>query len=194
MRDAENISAIDKLDVDWMGFIFYSKSPRYVEVMPSIMPTSAKRVGVFVNDSIDNIKNIAKKYALDIVQLHGTESPEMCLQLSESGLKVMKAFSVMDSFPTTIVNSYQHACQYFLFDTQTISFGGSGNKFDWSILSEYKGNVPFLLSGGISDSDVDSIRRINHPQMIGIDINSRFELSPALKDVNQVKQFIKHFK
>lgn len=194
MRDADNIRAIDDLGVDWLGFIFYPKSPRYVDNVPIILPTNAKRVGVFVNESIETIKSISRQYALDIVQLHGSESPEMCSTLSEEGFKVIKAFSVKDVFPTDLVNSYQHTCQYYLFDTQTKDYGGSGSKFSWGILSDYHGDTPFVLSGGISEDDVEQIYIMDNPQLIGIDINSRFELSPGHKDIEKIEQFIKKIK
>lgn len=194
MRDADNIKAIDDLGVDWLGFIFYPKSPRYVDKVPVYLPTNAKRVGVFVNESIETIRLISRKYALDMIQLHGSESPEMCRSLSAESFIVIKAFSVNDAFPTNLVNSYQHTCQYYLFDTQTKGYGGAGSKFCWDILSDYHGVTPFVLSGGISDDDAEQISKIDNPQLIGIDINSRFELSPGHKDIEKIEQFIKKIK
>ncbi|NLX81244.1 MAG: phosphoribosylanthranilate isomerase [Proteiniphilum sp.] len=194
MRDSENIVAVDKLGVDWMGFIFYPKSSRYVDTVPNKMPINAKRVGVFVNEEITVVKQISSKFSLDIIQLHGNESPSFCSELSIGGFTVMKAFSVDDVFPSSLVKSYQHTCKYFLFDTKTESFGGSGKKFDWGILSDYDGETPFLLSGGLSIEDANELLNINHPKLIGLDVNSKFEVSPALKDISKIEHFIKQIK
>lgn len=194
MRDAQNIRDVESLGVDWMGFIFYPKSPRYVDTVPSYLPDNAKRVGVFVNESAQNIKQICSKYSLDIVQLHGNESPGMCTRLMEDGLTIIKALSVKDTFPTELSKSYQQACHYLLFDTHTADYGGSGNKFSWDIISDYQYDTPFLLSGGISANDAKSIMKINHPQLIGIDINSRFETKAAFKNVSLINQFIKQIR
>lgn len=194
MRDAQNIKDVESLGVDWMGFIFYPKSPRYVDAVPSYLPDNAKRVGVFVNESAQNIKQICSKYSLDIVQLHGNESPDMCARLMEDGLTIIKVLSVKDTFPTELSKSYQQACHYLLFDTHTADYGGSGSKFSWDIVSDYQHDTPFMLSGGISANDAESIMKINHPQLIGIDINSRFETKAAFKNVSLINQFIKQIR
>ena len=189
MRDAENICDIENLGVDWMGFIFYPKSSRYVSEIPAYLPTKAKRVGVFVNEPIESILETVKLFQLDYVQLHGNESPEFCDEMGENGLKIIKAFSIENEFPSEKVNAYHGKCDYFLFDTKTSKYGGSGKKFNWDILSEYHGETPFLLSGGISPDDIDAVKSFSHPKCIGIDINSKFEIDPAFKDVELVKQF-----
>ena len=194
MRNAQNIRDVESIGVDWMGFIFYPKSKRYVSVVPAYLPQNTKRIGVFVNDTVENIKSISKEFQLDIVQLHGDESPDMCGQLSKNKFIIMKAFSVGDTFPVDKVASYQQVCQYFLFDTHTSEYGGSGIKFDWRIISDYKGDTPFMLSGGISVDDVKSIVKINHPALLGVDINSCFEHEPALKNISLIEQFIKQIK
>lgn len=197
MRDAENIRQIENSGVDWMGFIFHPESSRYVSEIPDHLPQKAKRVGVFVNETREKIIETAARFALDLLQLHGNESPELCMELREKNLTIwkppvpiIKAFSVENDFPIETVKKYEGVCDYFLFDTKTPLHGGSGKKFKWEILSRYKGKTPFLLSGGISPEDVLNILRFNHPMCIGIDINSKFEISPALKDVNLVKRFI----
>lgn len=190
MRDPQNIEAIENMGANWMGFIFYTKSPRFVDTKPLYLPTKAKRVGVFVNEATDTIRYISEQYQLDIVQLHGSETPDECAELQEAELTVMKALQVKDKFPTALSKSYQQACRYLLFDTQTKGYGGSGNKFDWHILADYHGDTPFLLSGGISADDAQSILKINHPQLVGVDINSRFETQPGIKNVALVQQFI----
>lgn len=191
MRDAHNIQQIEQLGIHWLGFIFYAKSPRFVAHKPTYMPTQAKRVGVFVNEDINTINTIAQHYSLDILQLHGSETPDMCATLASQGHTVMKALSIKDTFPTELSKSYQQACQYLLFDTQTTHYGGSGSKFNWDIIGDYHHDTPFLLSGGISASDAKQILSIKHPQLVGIDINSRFETKPALKDAHLIQQFLK---
>ena len=193
MRDTENIREVEQAGVDWMGFIFHRKSPRYVSRVPVYLPKNAKRVGVFVNQRMENIVETAMLFQLDFVQLHGNESPEFCDELGKNGLKIIKAFSIENEFPAEKVSAYDK-CAYFLFDTKTPSHGGSGKKFNWDVLSDYHGETPFLLSGGISPNDIGSIREINHPTCIGIDINSKFEIKPALKDVELIKQFIDKIK
>lgn len=191
MRDAQNIREIENLSVDWMGFIFYSKSPRAVNDMLGYIPKKVKRVGVFVDELIEIILETEMLYRLDMVQFHGNESPELCRQLKSTGTKIIKAFSIEDKFPTEKVNDYDGVCDYFLFDTKTHLHGGSGKKFNWDVLLDYRGNTPFLLSGGISMDDAEEILAFSHPQFTGIDINSKFEISPALKDVESIKQFLK---
>ena len=194
MRDDENIRAVEALGVDWMGFIFYPPSKRYVSQLPAYLPNSAKRVGVFVNESIETILEKVELFQLDIVQLHGDETPFFCEQLAQHGIQIMKAFGVADSFPSEKIAEYEQRCHYFLFDTQTSTYGGSGRKFNWDILQNYQGNTPFLLSGGIGPDDAQVIREFSHPMFIGIDINSQFELSPANKDIQSIQQFIKSLK
>ena len=194
MRDGDNIRAVDALGVDWMGFIFYPHSKRYVDVVPDYLPEKTKRVGVFVNESMEIILEKVKSFHLDIVQLHGDESPEECRQLTGKCFKVMKAFGIADSFPTEKITEYEGSCDYFLFDTQTSGYGGSGRKFNWDIVQDYQGNTPFLMSGGIGPDDAEDIREFSHPMCIGIDINSKFEISPANKDVESIQKFIKSWK
>ena len=194
MRDGENIRAVEALGVDWIGFIFYPPSKRYVDIIPSYLPKEAKRVGVFVNESIETIVDKATLFSLDIVQLHGDESPDMCQILMEKQIKVIKAFGFATSFPSEKIAQYEDLCKYFLFDTQTPTHGGSGRKFDWNILQHYQGNTPFLLSGGIGPNDISAIQEFSHPLCIGIDINSQFELSPANKDIQSIQQFLKSLK
>lgn len=194
MRDGENIRAVEALGVDWIGFIFYPPSKRNVDIVPSYLPKEAKRVGVFVNESIETIVDKATLFSLDIVQLHGDESPQLCQQLMNKHIKVMKAFGVATTFPAEKIAQYEDTCDYFLFDTQTSAYGGSGRKFDWNILQHYQGNTPFLLSGGIGPDDISDIQKFSHPLSVGIDINSQFELSPANKEIQSIQQFLKSLK
>lgn len=190
MRDGNNIREVENLGIDWMGFIFYPKSSRYVSSPPDYLPENAQRVGVFVNESMAVIKEKTDSFQLHMVQLHGDETPQMCSELQRSGVKVIKAFNIGDSFPVEKVKNYEGVCDFFLFDTQTVQHGGSGRKFNWKVLTEYRGETPFLLSGGISMEDADDILRFAHPQFAGIDINSRFETAPAQKNSLLIQQFL----
>lgn len=192
MKYTDNIQELILLPIDMIGFIFYDKSPRYMNEIPdlSIIPPSINRVGVFVNESISSIKDIVKNYHLNYVQLHGEESSDFCKSLKDSGIKVIKAFPIKDKDDLHNTLSYEGYCNYFLFDTKTSVYGGSGNKFDWKVLSFYKGNTPFILSGGISNEDTLEIKKIKHPSFEGIDLNSKFEISPGLKDIQKLKKFI----
>lgn len=192
MRDAENIREVEALGIDLMGFIFWPKSSRYVSERPDYLPRQAKRVGVFVDEDTETIKKMADDYALDFIQLHGHESPEQISHLSflRPHLSVIKAFSIATAEDLAQVSAYEGQVDYFLFDTKGPSVGGNGTQFDWQVLTHYHGQTPFLLSGGIGPEDAERIRAFHHPQCIGIDLNSRFELSPGLKDVNKLKTFL----
>lgn len=194
MRDADNIRAISELGIDWMGFIFWAPSSRYVSEKPSFLPTRQKRVGVFVDARIEEIRSKADEYALDLIQLHGSESPAFCERLkANSRQQLIKAFNIATQEDLEQTIPYEGLVDYFLFDTKAKMVGGNGTQFDWSILSAYQGNTPFLLSGGIGPDDAEKVRNFHHPQLAGIDLNSRFELSPALKDIEKLKQFITEY-
>ena len=203
MREAENIREVEALGVDLMGFIFWPKSSRYVRERPAYMPTKCKRVGVFVDEDVETIKMIANDYALDIIQLHGHESPEQISHLIPlmSHLSIIKAFNIANTDDLEATKPYEGLVDYFLFDTKGKSVGGNGEKFDWSVLDEYTGNTPFLLSGGIGTDDGERVKAFltSHlsrltSKCIGIDLNSRFEFSPALKDINKLREFIKEIR
>ena len=189
MREAENIREVEALGIDLMGFIFWEKSSRYISKRPAYLPTKCKRVGVFVDEDIESVKRIADDYALDYIQLHGHESSDYCAQLQ--GLHLIKAISVSSRNDIATYKTYEGLVEYFLFDTKCPSVGGSGQQFDWSVLSAYDGSTPFLLSGGIGPDDAERIKSFHHPQCIGIDLNSRFEQAPGLKDVIKLQAFIK---
>ena len=202
MRDAENIREVEALGIDMMGFIFYPKSSRYVSVRPPYLPTKCKRVGVFVDEDIEKIKKIADDYALDFIQLHGHESIEEVKKLQDR--KVIKAFNIATKEDLDATAPYEGLVDYFLFDTKGPSAGGNGEKFDWSILDAYNGDTPFLLSGGIGPDDAERILRstsgrsqgenYHHPKCIGIDLNSRFEIEPGIKDITKLKTFLNYGK
>jgi phosphoribosylanthranilate isomerase len=194
MRDADNIRAVSELRIDWMGFIFWAPSSRYVSEKPSFLPTRQKRVGVFVDARIEEVKSKADEYALDLIQLHGSESPAFCEWLkANSRQQLIKAFNIATQEDLEQTIPYEGLVDYFLFDTKAKMVGGNGTQFDWSVLSAYQGNTPFLLSGGIGPDDAEKVRNFHHPQLAGIDLNSRFELSPALKDIEKLKQFITEY-
>ena len=195
MGEPDNISGVVAALPDFIGFIFYPKSKRFAGLKPSVkmlgeVPDSVIKVGVFVNETPAKVLEICQSWKLNVVQLHGQESPEYCRQIQDSGATVFKAFSVGDQFDFNSLIAYSGACSYFLFDTKGLLPGGTGQKFNWQMLENYKGEVPFFLSGGIGPEDVSVIRQFSHPQLFGIDINSGFEISPALKDVEKVKKFI----
>ena len=192
MRDGDNIREVEQLSIDWMGFIFYPKSSRYVSEVPAYLPTKCKRVGVFVDASTDEIIKKIHNFSLDMIQLHGNESPEQISHLSPltNHLSIIKAFNIATAEDLKSTASYTGLADYFLFDTKGPSVGGNGEKFDWSVLSNYEGDTPFLLSGGIGPDDAERILDYHHPKCIGIDLNSQFELAPGLKDVTTLSRFL----
>ena len=191
MKNSANITEASKLEIDMMGFIFYSKSPRYVEdsYIPDT-PGNIHRTGVFVNTYGDTIYETARKHNLTHIQLHGYESPLFCEKLRQHGFKVIKAISVLTSEDINIASEYEGATDYLLFDTKSQEYGGTGKKFNWSVLSAYNGTTPFLLSGGININDADEICAFRHPLFAGIDLNSGFEISPGEKDILKLSSFI----
>jgi len=190
MRDNENISGLLNLKPDFIGFIFYDQSKRFVADFPQIdIPSSTKKVGVFVNEKIDEIIDKALKYKLDFVQLHGNETPEYCEKLTNHKIKIIKAFSIDENFDFSAIKFFENHVSLFLFDTKGKYYGGNGLKFKWDLLQNYKGKTPFLLSGGITKNDANEIKKFNHPALLGVDINSGFELEPGLKNINEIKEF-----
>lgn len=191
MRDAENIREVEALGIDMMGFIFWPKSSRYVSERPAYLPQKCRRVGVFVDENIETIKKMAADYALDFIQLHGHESPDYIAHLN---CQLIKAFNIATKEDLAATASYEGLVDYFLFDTKGPSVGGNGEKFDWSVLEAYDGDTPFLLSGGIGPEDSERIRLFHHPKCLGIDLNSRFEIEPGIKDIEKLKTFLNYDK
>jgi len=204
MRDADNIREVEQLStvncqlsIDWMGFIFYPKSSRYVSARPAYLPQKCKRVGVFVNATIDDIRQHIADYSLDIVQLHGHESTDSIRSLRSlcgDVISIIKAFNIATKEDLNATTPYAGLVDYFLFDTKGPSVGGNGEKFDWSVLEGYNGDTPFLLSGGIGPDDAERILDYHHPKCIGIDLNSRFEIEPGIKDITKLKTFLNDVK
>ena len=195
MREPANISGVVAANPDFVGFIFYPKSKRFVGFHPlpevlAVVPGSVKKVGVFVDEIPETVLSVCACWDLEAIQLHGKESPEYCRQMKRSGLVVIKAFSVDESFDFSSLEAYRDSCDFFLFDTKSQLPGGSGQKFNWHLLNNYLLDSPFFLSGGIGFEDVKAIRELSHPQLFAIDINSGFEIRPALKDIEKVGKFI----
>ncbi len=186
-----------------MGFIFYKKSPRNIDansekellkLLPNLpfktLMNDVKKVGVFVNAEIDFVLEKVEKFELDYVQLHGRETIFYCEQLKKQGIKIIKAFSVDERFKFTNTDFYQFDCDYFLFDTKGKNAGGNGTQFNWELLKKYNGSTPFFLSGGIGEADAPTIKALDLSQLYAIDVNSKFEIEPALKEVNSLKRFL----
>ncbi|RAJ89766.1 phosphoribosylanthranilate isomerase [Larkinella arboricola] len=195
MRDSDNIRELLALAPDFMGFIFYDKSLRFVgdeldaDLLKSF-PRSVKKVGVFVNASPDYILRSVKKYDLQYVQLHGNETPDFCRNLRNRGISIIKAFAVDESFNFSMINNYKPSCDFFLFDAKGDQAGGNGITFDWGLMNRYDNEKPFFISGGIDAETLDSLEKLKHLKLYGVDINSKVELSPGLKDTVLVKAVI----
>jgi phosphoribosylanthranilate isomerase len=195
MRESTNISELLKLTPDYMGFIFYAKSKRdaadclEVELLDSF-PRTTQKVGVFVNAELDFVKNKVERFGLNMVQLHGDETPEYCFDLKSKGIKVIKVFSIGESFDFGHLEVYKPYVDFFLFDTKGKERGGNGEVFNWEILDQYDGEVPYFLSGGIDLENIESISDLK-VQPYAIDVNSKFEIEPGLKDVERLKELKK---
>lgn len=216
MRNPDNIRAVSQLPIDYMGFIFYPKSSRYVDMQhlwPGLMPdladprisdaaktdnlNSISRVGVFVDAMAQDIIIRVVAFELDAVQLHGSETPTFIRNLRATivpdihpTLKVFKAMSIASADDFARCAKYEGVVDMFVFDTKCTGYGGSGQQFDWSLLDSYHGTVPFLLSGGIGPDDAERIKAVNYPQFVGVDLNSMFETEPTVKDVQLLEKFI----
>ena len=205
MRDAANIRAVDQLFAELstvscqlspvlMGFIFWEKSSRYVSERPAYLPEHCKRVGVFVDAPFDAILQKAEDFGLDYIQLHGHETPEYLRVLRSvcgDSIAIIKAFNIATTADLAATQPYAGLADLFLFDTKGKSVGGNGKKFDWSVLADYDGETPFLLSGGIGPEDAEAVNRpLSMSNCLGIDLNSRFETAPALKDINALRRFL----
>ena len=177
-------------EVSHVGFIFYEGSKRFTG---GTLATAKKKVGVFVNAPIDYVLEQIEKHRLDAVQLHGNEPPEYIIQLSK-GVEIIKAIGIATAEDLEITKNYQDLVTLLIFDTQSKEYGGSGVQYDWRILENYKGEIPFILSGGIGPDSVDALRNFRHPKLAGYDLNSRFEIEPKIKDVAKLAAFLKEIK
>ncbi len=197
MRDFENVKDVLKHQPDYMGFIFYEKSKRIVtedqmEKLLKLNFGTTKRVGVFVNESTDKIIELFEKGYFDIIQLHGDESPEDITKLKYQGIEIIKVFSVGEDFDPAILKKYEQISDYFLFDTKGAKRGGNGVKFNWEVLQGIKINKPFFLSGGLEVTDLKLAQLMGLDNMIALDYNSKIELLPGLKDLDEVEKLLKN--
>jgi phosphoribosylanthranilate isomerase len=195
MREAANMEQIAALNPDFMGFIFFDKSPRYVgddfdADLVKRLPRKIQKVGVFVNASIDTVLRNVKKYELDYIQLHGNETPDYCRSLRMRGVSIIKAFSVNDTFNFSMLNNYKPHCDFFLFDAKGEQPGGNGIQFDWRVLSRYDNEKPFFLSGGIGADNLDELENLRGMKLYGIDVNSKIETEPGLKSPEALKEIM----
>jgi phosphoribosylanthranilate isomerase len=198
MRDEENMQQLVALKPDYMGFIFYPKSKRYAESLSinflTSLPQSIRKTGVFVDASIEEVKEKITTFQLDAVQLHGNESPEYCAKLKQYSPEVIKAFGIDNYFDFNILNSYDAVCDYFLFDTKTEQHGGSGQLFNWDLLKQYTLPKPYFLSGGLNLESAKGILSIEDARLYALDLNSRFETAPGMKDIQKLQSFFNAIK
>ena len=195
MKYPKNINDVGELEPDYMGFIFYQNSKRFVgDDFPSKsfkkLPKSIKKVGVFVNQSLERMLEIHNKYSFDTFQLHGNESVETCASLKEKGVEVIKVFLVDNDFDFEQTKPYESVCDFYLFDTKTDKYGGSGVAFNWEILENYTQTKPFFLSGGLGLHNYNQIKKIEHSLLIGLDFNSRLEDDKHKKIIEEVSEII----
>ncbi len=194
MKYEDNMKDISALQPNFIGFIFYDKSPRFVQNLESNilqqLPNQIKKVGVFVNATINEIQDKVSEYELDFVQLHGKENDDFCKTLQQQNINIIKAFSITEQFDFNSIQAFQNSCQYFLFDTATKNYGGSGKSFNWDILQNYQLNTPFFLSGGIGLDNISEALNFKHPQLFAFDLNSKLEDYAGFKNLQSTKNII----
>ena len=193
MRELENISALSELDPNYIGFIFWSESSRFVNKKTPPLDKKIIKTGVFVDATFDYILTKIKDHQLDAVQLHGQESCSYCKMIKDYGLKVIKSFSIKNTFDFNTLEDYENSCDYYLFDTKGKLPGGNGFTFDWKILNEYPSQKPFFLSGGIGVDNLNEIKKLVKTKLPihAIDVNSKFETAPGNKNIELLKKFKK---
>ncbi|MCK0180588.1 phosphoribosylanthranilate isomerase [Flavobacteriaceae bacterium S0862] len=193
MKYQDNIEVIASLQPDFLGFIFHEESPRHFEEVIPDLPKSIHKVGVFVDKTVEFIANQIEKHKLSAIQLHGHESPEMCRILKSTNAKVVKVFSIKDTFDFTVLEPYEQVCDYFLFDTKGKLPGGNGYTFNWDVLTDYPSTKPFFLSGGIGLKQKEKLKEFINSEAskycFAIDVNSKFEIEPGLKNIEKLKEF-----
>lgn len=190
LKDPENIRSVAALNPDYMGFICYGPSPRFIGTLDTevlrALPLTICKTAVFVDETAETINNLIELFKFNAIQLHGHESPGFC-SLFKTKVTVFKAFGIDEGFDFNGLNPYVNVVDFFLFDTKTVNHGGSGNTFDWGLLNRYKLNVPFFLSGGLSPANLGDVKNIDHPLFYGVDLNSKFEISPGIKNISQLQ-------
>ena len=189
MREVKNIKSVLALKPDLMGFIFYPKSKRFVDALSlrDIDFGTTQKVGVFVNEKLDSLTEKVKKFDLDYVQLHGDESPSYLAAVKYLGVQVIKVFRILDQLPIDQILAFEQEADYFLYDTLSLEYGGSGKNFQWNILNESPSSKPFWLSGGVSIESLKALGLIDHPGLTGIDVNSKFEDQPGMKNIELLR-------
>lgn len=194
MRESDNIRQIAALQPDFLGFIFYEKSKRFISIEEFLLLKTdfigINKVAVFVNESIKNIIRIVTLGNFKYLQLHGDEAPEFCEELKYLDFKIIKAFGINEQFDFHRLNEYVAVCDYFLFDTQCNKYGGSGKKFDWNLLDKYKLQTPIFLSGGLEVSDIETVKNLSNQLPYCLDFNSKLEEKPGLKNIDKAAQAI----
>lgn len=198
MKHPRNIAVIAAMMPDYMGFIYYPRSPRYAgDLSPGDLaglPSEIRKVGVFVNASQEDILSTCRQMGLRSIQLHGGEPPELCGSLKNRGYEVIKAFNLGPDKSLESLEAYLDSCDLFLLDTAGAGFGGTGRQFDWRVLDNYRFEKPFFLSGGIGPKDAGKILKINNPWLFGVDLNSRFEREPGWKNRGELAYFIEEIR
>ncbi|WP_299118946.1 phosphoribosylanthranilate isomerase [uncultured Winogradskyella sp.] len=188
-----NITEVAELQPDYLGFIFYEKSPRNFEDTIPELPKDIKKVGVFVDEKIEVIVAKIDTYKLDAIQLHGHESPEICRLLKSTKKEIIKVFSIKDEFDFSVLSNYKDVCDYFLFDTKGKLPGGNGYTFNWDVLKDYPFTKPYFLSGGIGLNEIEKIKTFKESPAskycYALDVNSKFEIEPGLKDIELLENF-----
>jgi phosphoribosylanthranilate isomerase len=199
MREPDNISQLVELKPDYIGFIFYPHSKRFAgnlgKKLIASISSPVKKTGVFVNASMDEMADEVIQYELDAVQLHGNESAEFCRSFrkflhnmqTERHIEIIKAFGISEEFDFGVLADYEDFVDYFLFDTKTPDHGGSGKAFDWGILKNYHGKKSYFLSGGLSPENLTGIKELKDGRLYGVDLNSKFEIEPGLKDIDMLR-------
>jgi len=193
MKYQDNIEAVANLQPDFLGFIFHEQSPRHFEGVINDLPNSIHKVGVFVDKTVEFIANQIVKHKLSAIQFHGHESPEMCRILKSTNAKVIKVFSIKDTFDFSVLVPYEEVCDYYLFDTKGKLPGGNGYSFNWDILTDYPSTKPFFLSGGIGLDQVEDLKKFQESSAseycFAIDVNSKFEIEAGLKTIEELRMF-----
>lgn len=197
MKHPDNLQAVAALQPDYLGFIFYEKSPRYMQqtLRPEYLkqlPASIKKVGVFVNAQAEEVLAQSRSFGLQAVQLHGDESPDICRQLQQEGLEVIKVFRIGDTFELEALLPYAGVVDYFLFDTQGKQYGGNGQVFNWQLLKNYSLQVPIILSGGVELASLDAVSQLQHLPLHALDVNSKFEKEPGVKNLKALTELFQH--
>lgn len=196
MKYKDNIAAVAKLRPDFLGFIFYEKSARHFDTSTPELPKAIKKVGVFVDEKVEVIVNTIERHQLDVIQLHGHESPEICRLLKTTKKELIKVFSIKNNFDFSVLKHYEDVVDYFLFDTKGKLPGGNGYTFNWDVLKNYPSTKPYFLSGGIGLDEIGKIKDFKKSKTstycYAIDVNSKFEIEVGMKDVDELKQFIKN--